>query len=1430
MSVTVSKINVMGTFDELYASLSPNAQRRGFEFEPVCKWFLQNDPTYSYRLKHVWLWKEWPDRWSDIDSGIDLVAEDTNGKLWAVQAKGYGEDNPIPKRELDKFFSASSRKQFSYRLLISTTTNGLHHIAQENTAAQEKPVLIVDLPDLRKSPVDWPKSLKDMRPAAAREAAQPREHQDEAILQVLGGFESCDRGQLIMACGTGKTLTAWFINEKISAQRTLVLVPSLSLLKQTMHEWEYAAGGQVRFASMPVCSDASVSNIEDLGLTYTAELGVPAETDPAEIAKFLRGRGPRVVFSTYHSSPQIAKAFERGRVPEFDLIVADEAHRVAGRASGDFATVLDGSRIRAKRRLFMTATPRVYSRATTKASKDENVEYASMDDHTKFGPVFHKLGFGEAIERKLLTNYRVAIIGVDNAMYHEWTQRGTFVTFDGKTPVTADKAAGQIGLAKAMREFDLRRTISFHSRRERAKKFAASMESVIKWMPAAERPSGKLWTGYASGEMDSGKRARLIRHLAGLEGADRGLLTNARCLAEGVDVPTLDGVAFIDPRRSEIDIVQAVGRAIRKSDDKHQGTIVVPVFIADGEDPETVLDSSAFKPVWDVLRALRSHDDELGRQLDVLRREMGREGHTPQLPPNIFTDLPKGIGEEFSAAFRIRLVESTTQSWEFWFGLLQRYVKEKGDSRIRRTDAYLGHHLGQWVGIQRRLYVTGTLESSRQDRLAVLPGWSWDVQADRWEDGFAALKGYTDEHGTTMVPARFKTDDGFSLGSWVEGQRGDYRKGILDAERTRRLETFHPTWSWNPQDEQWAEGYRRFCEYAANFGGAEISLKYVTPDGFRLGSWANKQRTRYALGTLDPERERRLFEIPGWVWNMLEAAWELGFASLVTYLEENGNAAVPITYRTRDGFRLGGWVREQRGCYAKGTLDPERRKRLEDLDGWVWNTRDDGWENGFTHLSQHLAETGTTAVPQGFKTADGYQLGNWVLNQRAFYRKGKLAPGRITRLEKLHSTWSWDPYVAAWENGFDHLKQFVVSEKHTSIPQPYRSPDGFKLGGWVAKQRADFRSGRLDQSRKERIEALHPTWTWDPLGDRREEGFAHLENFIVGEGHARVSRSYKTPCGFKLGKWVGNARTAHKKGTLDESVARRLEAIHPTWVWDAKGADMEEGFRHLMEYVAENDTARVPQTYKTPCGFALGVWLSTQRQLKRKGKLPADRQKRLQNSHPTWTWEPHGDRWSEGYAHLLSYIEREGDALVPRDFVTDDGYALGEWVKGRRTDYSRGGLAPDRRQLLEESHPTWAWSIRDDGWESGIQHLTEYSAAHGGALPVIRYVCPDGFRLGTWINKQRAAFANGKMPEDRRERLDIVRGWSWEPNEDKWVAGYEHLREFSREHGHARPERKYTSHDGYKLGSWLEAQRAAERRGDLSADRLERLNQFPNWL
>ena len=268
--------------------------------------------------------------------------------------------------------------------------------------------------------------------------------------------------------------------------------------------------------------------------------------------------------------------------------------------------------------------------------------------------------------------------------------------------------------------------------------------------------------------MTSGEREVRLNQLREIGPGERGVLTNARCLTEGVDVPTLDGVAFVDPRRSQVDIVQAVGRAMRKADDKTVGTIVIPVFVDEDTDPEEALDSSEFDRVWQVVKALRAHDDVLAYELDELRREGGRRKTSGGRPGKLTLDVPVSVGEKFAQSFDARLVAETTSSWEFWFGLLQRFIAREGSAQIQKDHIEDGYRLGGWVANQRRKYTAGRLSANRSERLDELPGWSWDTHEDAWEEAYSALQCFIEREGHALVP-NDHIDGTYRLGQWVIG-------------------------------------------------------------------------------------------------------------------------------------------------------------------------------------------------------------------------------------------------------------------------------------------------------------------------------------------------------------------------------------------------------------------------------------------------------------------------------------------------------------------------------------------------------------------------------------------------------------------------------------------------------------------------------------
>ncbi|WP_186244061.1 DEAD/DEAH box helicase [Mycobacterium simulans] len=1000
--------------------MDPDDNIRGKQFERICKWYLEHDPFYASQLAHVWLWKDWPGRWyPKKEAGIDLVAQHRDGTLWAIQAKAYDQAYAVTKHDVDKFLSESNRKDdntgrplFAYRLLLVTTRKQLGSTARNTINAQAIPVGYRGRTELDAVEIDWPASPSDLR-ARRLPPKKPIGHwayQGEAMNNVVNGFRQADRGKLIMACGTGKTLTALFIREKLAARRTLVLVPSLQLMKQTIGEW--TRNKTVDFDFLPVCSDETVSkDDEDMPVSSTSDLGLPVTTAPEEIAAFLRRRsGPLVVFATYQSSPEIAKAYRLGRVPAFDLAIADEAHRCAAAHSSEFATILDNEKIKAHRRLFMTATPRIYSAHVLKAAKEAGYEFASMDDEERFGKVFHRLTFHQAIERNLLTDYQVAIIGVDKATYRAWAEKGWFITIDGKEVKDARSVAGQIGLAKAMREYDLHRVITFHRLVKGATAFKASFPDVIDWMPARQRPKGKLWTDHVDGTMSAWERQRRLQRLGDVGTGEHGVISNARCLTEGIDVPTLDGVAFIDPKRSDIDIAQAVGRAIRLADGKTLGTIVIPVFIdTDEPDPDVILKDSAFKAVWDVLLALRAHDEDLAQQLDDLRRMLGRlprgRRGSLRLPPKIkVVDIPDVCGGEFASAFKVRIIEQTTASWEFWFGLLEGFVQQNDHARVPQSYVVDGYRLGMWVNTQRQLHARGILNGDRKRRLACLPGWTWDPYGDQWEEGFSQLLKYVELNGDARVP-KSCVIGGYKLGSWIKQQRRAFSKGLLDPDRELRLKAL-PGWTWDAYADQWESRFRLLLDYVEHYGDAVVPTSYRSDDGYQLGKWVAVQRNFHSDRTLEADREVRLENLPGWSWSGRDAMWEQGFRHLLDYVRRYGDALVPVAYKTDDGYPLGQWVATQRFFRAKGTLDADRERRLGELSGWMWNGRDAIWEERFRRLLDYVESNGDALVPRRYKDADGDSLGVWVMRQRKSYAEGTLEPGRERRLADVPG-WTW---------------------------------------------------------------------------------------------------------------------------------------------------------------------------------------------------------------------------------------------------------------------------------------------------------------------------------------------------------------------------------------------------------------------------------------
>jgi superfamily II DNA or RNA helicase len=1129
----------MATFDEFYRSLPEDSGKRGEFFEKVfVPWFLRTDPAWSNKIENIWLWDEYPDRWGK-DCGIDLVYQDNTGKYWAVQSKCISPDREISKAEIDSFLSESNDPRIHGRLLIAST-DGIGKNAMQVIERQEKQVVCFLREHFRQSEVEFPSTALDLATGRRKDKRRTRPHQEEAIRNVVEGIKTQDRGQLLMACGTGKTLTSLWIKEELNAKRTLVLLPSLSLLSQTLREW--SATSREAFNWICVCSDKSVAKQDrtlDDWIEHVSEVGVPVTSDPAEIRQFLRDNKEGITFSTYQSSPLVAEAQEDADIPAFDLVFADEAHRCAGKVSEAFGCVLDSQKIRAQKRLFMTATPRVLSsRIKTKADA-EDIEVASMDDESLFGTVLHRLNFSEAISKELLTDYRVVVIGVDDPeVQAQIIHRPLSATSNG-VETDYETLANHISLAKAIRDYDLQRVITFHGRVKGAKKFSEDHPTIVDWLPTSSKTERAIQTGYVSGEMTSLERNNKISQLRNLKDDKVGVLCNARCLSEGVDVPSLDGIGFIDPRSSQVDIIQAVGRAIRKSEEKSFGYIILPVYLGDTENVEDEILASRFKDIWRVILALKSQDDSLSEVLDRLRVELGKRSGNPsenQGLTKIIFDLPKLVQSSIVETIQTLLIRNTTDDWQEMYGLLQRYWEENKSLPITGSKAsvFYGKRLGAWVNKQRSTRMTMSVD--RKNLLNGLAYWKWNPYLDAWDEKFQVLQRFLDKYGHASPKAR-EIFEGVKIGIWVGSQRQN--KDQLEGDQSTRLESLNG-WSWSPDEDTWNERFNLLKEYSEAHGNS-CPKQRETYKGFAIGNWVNTQRS--SRQSLKPEKIEMLQSLHGWNWSGDNANWNEHFNALSDYSNIYGHAS-PSQAVTHMNKNIGNWVSMQRqkkkNRIGRKSLTSDQINKLESLPGWTWDAAQSEWEKGFKLLVSYSHELGHSK-PKNHESYKDFEIGKWVQSQRSSYKRNKLNQEKIDLLQSLPS-WSWDTRVDQWFAAFDIVSDFV--DRTQRLPASHEKHMDFSVGFWCHMQRKNRAS--LSEEQKECLEKL-TLWQWN-IPDQWSKSLNAYEKYVEHTNDASPKRNIVCE-GVRIGDWVITQRVQYKKGKLSKERIEILESF-PGWTWN----------------------------------------------------------------------------------------------------------------------------------------------------------------------------------------------------------------------------------------------------------------------------------------
>lgn len=652
---------------EKYRKDAFSERDKGDRFERLIQAYLYTDPKYTH-LSKIWLWSEFPYRkdFGSHDVGIDLVAQTADGEYWAIQCKCYQEDSRISKEEVDTFLSTSGRSfednkgdriKFSRRLWVSTTNNWSSK-ANETLQNQDPPVTRINLSDLQEAPVEWSKIDDGIFGEKARTTKkQLRFHQQDALNRTLDYFKHDSRGKLIMACGTGKTFTSLRIAEELTSGSgtILFLVPSIALLGQTLREWTADAKEEIN--AIAICSDSQITRDkkknEDVETFSVVDLAIPASTNTKAILKqfeyfeMTNKQGMTVVFSTYQSIDVIAATQKRlesigSKYAKFDLIVCDEAHRTTGVTLADndessFVKVHDNSFINADKRVYMTATPRLYGEESKKKAEESSAVVCSMDDEALYGREIYRIGFGEAVERDLLSDYKVLILTLSE---NDVTPEVQKVLQNSEQEIGIDDASKLIGCINAMSKQiisdtgtvnandpePMRRAVAFTSNIKTSRKITDSFNEIgdtyAESVPALKQETlVNLRSQHIDGSMSATQRDELMSWLKAepKDSSEARVLTNVRCLSEGVDVPSLDAVMFLSARNSQVDVVQSVGRVMRKSPGKQYGYIIIPIVVPTDVKPEEALnDNERYKVVWTVLNALRAHDDRFNATVNKI--------------------------------------------------------------------------------------------------------------------------------------------------------------------------------------------------------------------------------------------------------------------------------------------------------------------------------------------------------------------------------------------------------------------------------------------------------------------------------------------------------------------------------------------------------------------------------------------------------------------------------------------------------------------------------------------------------------------------------------------------------------------------------------------------------------------------------------------
>ena len=1108
-------------------------------FEIFAKYYFQSDPNKTELYQKVWLYDEIPLRIKEhlklppIDHGIDLLLQDFDEKYYAVQCKFKNNEDSKLSWSGDKIANVFALGTNCDKIIVFTNVSEITEVAK----GFEDKFELIDFNEMISIKSDVILNIylkaKGNQPQPLVKF-DPKPHQRIAIDEVVAHFSSNNRGQLILPCGAGKTLTALWIKEKLKPKATLILVPSLALLKQIKNDWSRHKNDLYRYIC--VCSEKDIDkDKQDSVNLHTYEIGGPVTTNPKQVEEFLSKDYDKVIFSTYQSIGVISDALKMLPNFEFDLVICDEAHRTAGsKDKNTFTIVHNNSLLPASKRLYMTATPKVVSKILKNKLGEDYELLCDMSNPDIFGEEAYRMSFGEAIEKGILVNYKIIGIGVTDRQIKKYIEDRRLVS-----NISIGEIANNFALDLVMNKYKALHALSFHSRVQKAKDFALRHKDIFE----------RVFSESVNGKQTTTHRSKVLRDF---KNSEIGLVANARCLTEGVDVPTIDLIYFCDPRTSKIDIVQASGRALRTNEESNKklGYIVVPIFHHIDDDVENEIKKKPiFEHLIQVIRSLCDHDERLQAEINDISFEKGKRANSIIQIDFSEEETEKivkllGIEKKVRDVLFDEIIEKTRNYWEVMYKQLIEYKHINGHTNVSKLD---DRQLCFWVYDQRRSNRNRNITPEKKSKLNAI-GFDWkseefhSINLDEiWLQYYEKLMDYIKEHGDANVSYRYEKDN---LGKWVVNQRVQKKNKVLEKVREDLLDEIG--FNWQPKTKIFDKFCQELMRYKEKYRDTKVPT--FSKDFPELGQWTCRIRSalnngivqsdgsvKYSGFKLTAEQIKILDEL-GFKRYVKKRLWVDKYNELFQFFKERGHSN-PNQSEDETLYR---WCRRIRKNISKltkeqimllkninfnfetQTVDIEKKKIIKNKPKQISTTLTDNnnsdfienlWKKRYSELVQFFKRFNHSKYKKKYGNIPLY---NWTMTQRARNNKGTLSEEKVKLLDAIN--FEWNPKstggpakIDRWLEMFNQLKEFKKKNGHTDVSQ--RDPQYRALGRWLNDQRC-YKKGFNKNKRKvvhlskdKEILLNEIGIIWDYNEHEWELKFNMLKDFFKEHGHFRVKQA-----------------------------------------------------------------------------------------------------------------------------------------------------------------------------------------------------------------------------------------------------------------------------------------------------------------------------------